>query len=447
MSRRRKGRRLPEETPTVTIERMTHEGRGIAAIDGKQLLIDGAITGEVVRFAYTACRRSRDEGRVVEVVTASPYRVPPPCPHFDRCGGCSLQHVDSGHQIELKQEQLLDSLRRLGHVTPEEILPPIHDQPFGYRSKARLGVRDVIAKGRVLVGFRERSSPYIAEMDRCLILDPLVGERLLDLSQAIGELSVRKQVAQLEVAIGDQGEVIIVRHLAPLSEADREHLLALGIDLGLTILLQPAGPESIAPLSGEMPELSYSLPDYALEMRFAPNQFTQVNRNVNRLMVERAMAQLKPQPGERILDLFCGIGNFTLPIARCGAAVVGIEGSAALVAHAASNAELNRVDNATFHQADLTLDPTGKEWLAGGFDKVLIDPPRSGAAEVIPHIATIAPQTILYISCNPATLARDAGLLVNEHGYRLVAAGVIDMFPHTAHVESMALFVGQARRQ
>ena len=441
----RRRKRLPEGSFEARIDSLSHDGRGVAHIDGKAVFIDGALPGETVEFVYTWRRRSHDEGRVARVIEASPDRVEPRCPHAGLCGGCSLQHMAPAAQIEAKQQTLLENFERLGQVTPVRVLPPLQGPVWGYRRKARLGVRHVPKKGKVLVGFREKRDRRIADLSRCEVLDPAVGRRIEALSNLIGRLSIIDAVPQIEVAVGDFDAALVFRVLAPPSEADRERLAAFGRETGLRILLQPGGPETVAPLWPEAGlELTYRLPEAGdLAFRFLPTDFTQVNAAINRAMVQQALTLLELEGDERVLDLFCGLGNFTLPIARQAREVVGVEGEAGLVGRARANAAHNGIDNVTLHVANLMDEAVLEQapWLRESFDRVLLDPPRSGAKEVVPRLGTLGAERIVYVSCHPATLARDAGILVHELGYRLEAAGVMDMFPHTAHVESMALFV------
>ncbi len=438
MARRR--RKLPQEPVEATVESLSHDGRGVARVEGKATFIHGALPGERVLFRYTARRRNRDEGEVVKVLQASPRRVEPRCAHFGICGGCSLQHLDPAAQIETKQQTLLDAFTRLGGVAPDEILPPlVNETPWGYRRKARLGVKRVPKKGRVLVGFRERGSNYIAELERCEVLHPRVGHSLMALSALIGTLSIPDRIAQIEMAMDDEQCVLILRNLDPLTEEDREKLRRFGREHGFIFYLQPGGPETVAPLDRPA-DLHYRLPEFGLTFHFEPGDFTQVNSEINRKMVSRAMALLQPARSERVLDLFCGVGNFTLPLATLAGEVTGVEGEAGLVARARANAERNGLDNVRFHVANLYEPLEGEPWLKGRFHKALLDPPRSGALEVLEWLPRLRVERIVYVSCYPGTLARDAGELVRRHGYRLVSAGVMDMFPHTAHVESIALF-------
>jgi len=438
VSRRRK--KLPAEPVQAHIESLSHDGRGVARIDGKVTFIDGALPGETVMFRYTGYRRSNDKGSVVEVMTASRDRVPPRCAHFDQCGGCSLQHLEPEAQVAAKQQMLVEQLQRIGKVEARQILAPLIGPRWGYRHKARLGVRFVKGKGRVLAGFREKHSGFIVDMQRCEVLHPAVGERILAIATLVQSLQACRLVPQVEVAVGDTAAALIFRHLEPLSEEDCARLAAFGEQTGLHIYLQPKGPDSVHLLWPEHSRLSYRLPDFDLEFVFLPTDFTQVNTELNRVMVQQALALLDPRPKERVLDLFCGIGNFSLPLARLAGEVIGVEGDAGLVQRAGENAVRNGVENVAFHVADLTQDMTRAAWGVGGFDKILLDPPRSGALEILPQLAALQAARVVYVSCNPATLARDAGELVNSHGYRLISAGVMDMFPHTAHVESIALF-------
>ncbi len=442
-TRRRRFKKVPTEPVTVTIESLSHEGRGVARVNDKVVFVNGALPGEEVVFSYVRSASSFDEGRVDEVLSASPERIEPKCPHFSLCGACSLQHMSSDKQIELKQAQLLEHFEHTGKVTPDELLPPLTGPLWGYRRKARLGVRNVRGKGRVLVGFRERYSPYLADMHRCEVLHPNVGERLDELSELIGSLDAHSEIAQIEVAVSDDTTAMVFRNLVPLSEGDREKLIAYGEKTGIHLYEQPKGPTTVALLWPAVSELFYRLPEYDIEMKFRPGDFTQVNTDINRKMIPKALELLDIQPHETVLDLFCGLGNFTLPLARKAKQVVGVEGDEGLVQRAIENAERNGINNVEYHVANLAEDVSKLEWMAQHYDKILIDPARSGALEVLHQLAKFTPEKLVYVSCNPATLARDAGVLVNEYGYRLKQAGVMDMFPHTTHVESIALFERQ----
>jgi len=440
MGKRTRKKRLPEPVGRVIIESLGHDGRGVAHLDGKAVFIDGALPGEVVSFEYLTSRRKFDEGRITGVIEASPDRVEPKCPHFGLCGGCSLQHLEAGAQIKAKQQVLLDNLKHIGKLVPQEVLPPLTGPVWAYRTKGRLGVKDVIKKGRVLVGFREKRSPYVADLSRCEVLHPSVGEKFRELSELIEQLEARARIPQIEVAVAGTTTALVFRHLDPLSATDTEKLQQFSSDHQFQVYLQPGGPDSVQLLWPEKHILSYRLPAQDIEIQFRPTDFTQINTAINEQMIARVLDMLALDKADNVLDLFCGLGNFTLPMARQAGAVVGVEGEAGLVNRARENALLNAIENATFHTANLADDHTEASWVGGGYNKVLLDPPRSGAAEVLDILGNIGPQRIVYVSCHPGSLARDAGTLVNDKGYRLLSAGVMDMFPHTAHVESIALF-------
>ena len=440
MSRRKK--KLPVEPQPATVESVTHDGRGVARVGDTTVFVDGALPQEEVLFRYTRVRSNFDEGTVLEVLKASPHRVTPACEFFAVCGGCSLQHLEPAEQIRIKQTMLLENLNRIGKVEAEEILPPLTGPIWGYRQKARLGVRYVHKKQRVLVGFREKHSAFLADMHSCKILNPLIGERLDELSTTIRQLSCYKQIAQIEVAIGEEGAALIFRHLVELTDEDKQTLTSLGQRHEFQIYLQPKGPDSVTLLWPDTASLSYRIPGFDVTLAFRPNDFTQVNTAINQAMVTRALELLDSQPTDQVLELFCGLGNFSLPLASQVKQVVAVEGDAALIERAHENASRNGIDNVEYHVANLMEDVAGLPWVRNrSYDKVLLDPPRSGALEVLPVIADLRPGRIVYVSCNPATLARDAGILVNDYGYNLDKTGVMDMFPHTAHVESIALFI------
>lgn len=432
--------RIPKEPVRALVHGLSHEGRGVAQVDGKTVFVHGALPGEDVTFHYKRRHRRFDEAAVDVIHTPSEQRLTPRCDHFGLCGGCSLQHLSPDDQIALKQDVLLEQFQQFGKVQPEEVLPPLRAGAWGYRRKARLGVKNVPAKGRVLVGFREKFSPYVANMTDCHVLDPRVGMKLEALSELIGGLSQPDRIPQIEVSVGDNAVGLVFRNLEPWSDTDLEALAAFGQAHDMQIYEQPGNETTIAPIWPAKAALHYMAGASGIRVDFLPSDFTQVNAELNTRMLERTLALLDPQPQDRILDLFCGLGNFTLPLAQHAGRVVGVEGAAGLVERARDNARSNGIDNAAFHVADLAGDVEGLHWLREPFDKVLLDPPRSGAAEVLPRLAALGARRIVYVSCNPATLARDAGLLVHEHGYRLCRAGVMDMFPHTAHVESIALF-------
>ncbi|MCI1709412.1 MAG: 23S rRNA (uracil(1939)-C(5))-methyltransferase RlmD [Chiayiivirga sp.] len=419
---------------------LSHDGRGVARLDGKAVFVSGALPGERVRARQTLRRKSFDEAVTLEVLRASADRVEPRCHHFGVCGGCALQHLEAGKQIEAKQRVLLENLERLGHVRAERVLPPLRGDAWGYRRKARLGAKWVAKKEKALVGFREIDGRFIADIARCEVLIPAVGTRIAELGALVGSLDAREQIAQIELAAGDETVVLVFRNLAPLGEDDRARLREFGRRSGIQVYLQPGDTASVHPLDGSAADLRFALPAYDVDFEFRPLDFIQVNGDMNRRMVDHALALLDPQPGDRVLDLFCGLGNFTLPLARRAASVVGVEGEAGLVQRARDNARRNRISNVEFHAADLTRDLRGEAWAKQGFDKLLLDPPRTGADAAIGQLPLEGVGRIVYVSCHPGSLARDAGILVREQGYRLKAAGVMDMFPHTAHVESVALF-------
>jgi 23S rRNA (uracil1939-C5)-methyltransferase len=441
MAARARKKPLPQEAFPAHIESFAHDGRGVARVDGKAVFIDGALPGEDVTFVYTAVRRDYAEGKIEEVVTPAPGRVQPRCPSFGVCGGCSFQHLTDAAQIEEKQKLLVDQFRRIGKIDEVPLWPPLTGPHWGYRRKARLGVKYVPKKGRVLVGFRERSSPFIADLEFCPVLHPKVGERLQDLSELIGSLSIKDRLPQIEVAVGDERAALVFRILEDASPDDLDRLKAFGMRFEFDIYVQRHGPDSVVPLYPENPPmLSYALLNQGIEFRFEPTDFTQVNVDINRKMVDRVMEVLDPAEGEAVLDLFCGIGNFTLPIAKRAQSVVGVEGSSESVERARQNAEANGIDNVEFHVADLSQALNDAAWANRRYDKILLDPSRAGAEEVLSYVPRWGAGRIVFVSCNPSTLARDAGILVHQHGYRLIRAGVMDMFPQTAHVESIALF-------
>ena len=428
--------------PLIDIEALDHEARGVGHADGKVIFVDGALPGERVRVRVYRHRPSYDKGELVTLERAGASRVVPACPHFGICGGCNMQHADPSAQIAYKQRILEDNLQRIGKVPVGVMLPTIQGPSWGYRHRARLSVRLVVKKGGVLVGFHERNSSFVAEMQSCRILPAHVSRLIEPLKRLVGALSLADRLPQVEVAVGDAATVLVFRILQALTEEDAALLRQFGDAHQVQIWLQTKGPETVHRFHpAEAPGLSYALPEFGLDMPFGPSEFTQVNPAVNRVLVSRAMRLLAPQPGQRIADLFCGLGNFSLPMAVLGAEVVGVEGSAVLVRRAAENAAHNGLSGRVrFEVADL-FQATPQSFAAlGHFDSLLIDPPRDGAVEVVKSITDQGPRRIVYVSCNPSTLARDAQILVHQHGYTLDAAGVVNMFPHTAHVESIALF-------
>lgn len=440
MARRRRRYKEPEAAQ-LTIDGLSHEGRGLALREGKRAFIAGALPGEEVNALITSKRSRYEEGKVEEVISASPQRVEPQCAQASICGGCSLQHFDSQAQIEFKQSTLMEHLQHFGELAPETLLEPVTGPTYAYRRKARLGVRYVTKRDEVLVGFREKGNSFITDIEKCHILDERLGNKIQALREFIKSLEAFRTIAQIEVAIGDDIVALVFRNLETLSEADLAALTEFAQTHDFHIYLQPGGPETVSKLWPEEGDdrLTYRLDEFGVEMRFHPMDFTQVNAEINRKVVHLALGYLDVQSDERVLDLFCGLGNFTIPLASRGAAVVGVEGSEAMVKRGYENARHNNLENVEFYAADLTQDFEHQPWSAQGFDKILIDPPRSGALEMVQKIARFKAKRIVYVSCNPATLARDAGEL-KQHGYTLKAAGVLDMFPHTAHVESIAVF-------
>ncbi len=421
----------------LEIDALDAEGRGVARNAGKVVFVEGALAGERVEARLLEAKPKFDRARATAILRASSSRREPRCPHFGTCGGCATQHVDGRTQVAAKQRGLEDNLARIGKVKPEAMLAPIHGEEWGYRHRARMSVRYVKGKGGALVGFRERQSTYVADMKSCAVLPPRISALIPALRALVSALSIRDRVPQVEIAAGDAATVLVFRHLLPLAAADEELLRAFAEAHGVGIWLQPSGPETAAPFHPSAQEdLWYALPEFGLRIFFKPTEFTQVNPAVNRVLVSRALRLLDPRPGERIADLFCGLGNFTLPIAARGAQVIGFEGGATLVERARANAAANGLV-AQFESADLFQPNLGHY---GRFDKFLLDPPREGAAALVQALPDAWPRRIVYVSCDPATLARDAGVLVNEKGFRFAAAGVVNMFPHTAHVESIALF-------
>jgi 23S rRNA (uracil1939-C5)-methyltransferase len=424
------------------VESLDQEGRGVARRDGKVIFIDGALPGESVEFSSYRSKRKFELAGLSRIFKESALRSAPRCPFFGRCGGCSLQHLDARAQVAVKQRVLEDDLWHIGRVVPDLILPAIHGPAWEYRHRARLSVRYVAKKGGVLVGFHEKRSSYVADMTSCAVMPRHVSALLEPLRVTFGRLSICERIPQVEVAVGSDATVLVVRILQAPTAGDRAVLKEFADRHAVRIYLQPKGPDTARPLSLDAEaDLYYELPEFDLKVGFAPTDFTQVNHAVNRVLVRRALCLLDPQPGERIADLFCGIGNFTLAIARRGAQVVGVEGSVELVGRAEANAAANGLATATeFHALNLFDIDNAALAALGRWDRMLIDPPREGAIAVAKALAEDGPERIVYISCNPATLARDAAFLVHIRGYALSAAGVVNMFPHTSHVESIAVF-------
>lgn len=461
MSRRRHGRgKLPTEPVTLEIESLSHEGRGIAHLDGKVAFVDGALAGEQVSATYVRRRGKFDELKVSEVLKPSSLRVNPPCEFADLCGGCSLQHMDSEAQIEFKQTVLLEQMQHatakdLHHI---ELLPKLQDNTRFYRRKARLAIRVVNKKGGALVGFREKYSSFIADMDNCKVLVEEVAVLIRPLREMITGLEGGQHIPQIEVAVGEEllsseqpaqsastdhrlRVAFVFRHLQPLSEPDRQTLLQFAQEHDIHLYLQPGGNDTVHKLfpADSVERLQYYLPEFDLQLNFHPMDFTQINAGINRKIVSQALSLLELHEEDTVLDLFCGLGNFTLASARRAKKVVGVEGSQEMVLRGSENAALNGLTNVEFYAADLFKSIAEKDWAATSYSKIILDPPRSGAIEIIPEITKLGAKTIVYVSCNPATLARDTAELISA-GYKLRATGVMDMFPHTRHVESMAVF-------
>lgn len=428
--------------PFVTIESLDYEGRGVAHVDGKTIFITGALPFEEVSYSSFRKKPTFENADVQEIRRESFLRTTPACPHFGVCGGCAMQHLEANAQVAAKQRVLEDNLQRLGKVRPEAILPAIYGPAWGYRHRARLSVRRVDKKGGMLVGFHEKRSSFVADMTSCKVLPPEISDLLVPLRHLVFSLSINKDLPQIELAVGSKVTALVLRIMEPLTPDDEERLRLFADQHRVQFWLQTKGPDTVVPfypLDG--PQLSYELPEFNISMPYKPTEFTQVNSAINEVLVQRAMSLLDPQPGEVIADMFCGLGNFTLPIARRGAVVLGVEGSQALVDRARANAIHNGLEQQTRYAVSNLFEVTTAkilEW--GSFDKMLIDPPRDGALELVTHLPEPGPSRIVYVSCSPATLARDAGILVNTKGYRLISAGVVNMFPHTGHVESIALF-------
>ena len=451
---KRRRQKLPTESIEIDIQRLSHDGRGVGSIDGKIAFVEGAITGERVVAQYTGQRKQFDELKTLEVLKSSLDRVTPPCVHANICGGCAMQHIASSVQIALKEKVLHDHLAHMGGLSKFDTIAPMLSQTEGYRRKARLGVRYVSKKEAMVVGFREKNSSFITEMGSCAVLNAAVSALIMPLRELLVNFEGRMALPQIEVAVGENAQasasgehladqvVLVVRHLEPLSDHDAAALIAFAKQHGLQMYLQPKGADTIHKVWPEdnVERLYYYLPKFSLRMAFHPVDFTQVNGELNRKMIAFALDLLDPQADETVLDLFCGLGNFTLPIATRCKRVVGVEGSEEMVRRGFENARANNIENASFYAADLTKEFDEKTWAQPVYDKILLDPPRSGALEIIPRLAAFRAKKIVYISCNPATLARDAGELA-KHGYVLTQAGVMDMFPHTGHVESIAEFV------
>jgi len=444
---------MTPNTEWLSVESLDLEGQGVAHnAEGKVVFIEGALPGEQAQVSVYRRKNQWEQATITALRRESSQRVSPRCPHFGVCGGCKMQHFHAGAQIATKQRALEDGLWHLAKVKPDQVLRPIEGPAWGYRYRARLSVRYVAKKGKVLVGFHERKSSYVADMNSCEVLPPRLSALLPELAELIGSMEQRDRLPQIEVAVGDDTVALVLRHLEPLVDGDLRRLSEFAKEHAVQWWLQPKGPATVHPLDAQDCELSYRLPEFGIAMRFKPTDFTQVNHQINRTLVARAISLLDPQPDERVIDWFCGLGNFTLPIATRAREVLGVEGSEALVARSRENAEFNGLAaKVSFAASNLfEIEATSLAAL-GAAEKWLVDPPREGAFALVKALVELAadesaqggrrlPNRIVYVSCNPATLARDAGLLVHQAGYTLSAAGAVNMFPHTAHVESIAVF-------
>jgi 23S rRNA (uracil1939-C5)-methyltransferase len=438
------------EPQTGTVAALNSDGEGVVR-EGKTAFVAGALPGENICFQRLTQHKGYDEARLLEILKPSPQRVEPKCKHFGICGGCALQHLDHEAQLATKDQELRDALERVGHVSPEAWLEPLRGPIWGYRRRARLGARYVTAKGRSLVGFRERTSSFVADIDHCEVLVPKVGAMLPALSALVSELSIRTRMPQIEVAAADNQLALVLRTLLPLNAADREALAAFELAHGVRIYLQAGSPNKLETLDGRDEPLWYELPQFNVRLAFKPSDFVQVNGEMNRLLISRVVELLELDAHSQVLDLFCGLGNFTLPLARRAAHVVGIEGEEGLVQRARDNATANGLSNAEFHAANLAGEAAAQQCLLlarqhGNYTHVLLDPPRTGARDILPAVAQLAPRRVVYVSCHPGSLARDLEILVREHGFVLRSAGIVDMFPHTNHVESVAVLDGPGGR-
>jgi len=433
---------------TAQVDALNHEGWGVvrAGAGGKTVFVAGALPGELVEYRIRKRERSHDEAELVRVIEASAERIEPRCAHFGVCGGCSMQHLSSEAQLRVKDGMLRETLRRIGKVEPREWLAPLSGDPWGYRRRARLGARYVHARERSMVGFREKMSSFVTDVRQCPVLAAPAGDMVEALSDLITQLSIPTRIPQIEVAVGDNATVLVLRTLSPLSAQDRLKLREFEQLHGVRWLLQAGRPDQLEPLEGDAPGLWYELPEYDLKLKFLPADFIQVNATMNRKLIGHVLGRLQLDSRSRVLDLFCGLGNFTLPMARHAGEVVGIEGDAGLIERARLNGRENGLANARFEVGNLAGPEAADRCLAlagkDPFTHVLVDPPRTGAVELLPALARLAPQRLVYVSCHAGSLARDLGILVAEHGFSLQAAGIVDMFPHTSHVESVAVLDG-----
>lgn len=430
----------------MLIDSVDLEGQGVGRIDGKVVFVAHALPGETVEVAITRQKKSHDKASIVRIIKESSLRVQPKCQYFGVCGGCAMQHLEASAQVAIKQRVLESNLKHLGNVKAEQILPAMYGPDWNYRYRARLSVRHVAKKNTVLVGFRERNSRYVADMTECHILPRHVSDLLVPLRNLVGSLSCYNRIPQIELAVGSEVTVLVLRHLEPLTESDKQELREFALQHNISWWLQPKGPDTVHPLiEADQDRLFYTLPQFDLKMQYKPTDFTQVNHVVNAALVSRALNLLAPEPSDTVADMFCGLGNFSLPLARIANKVIGIEGAPTLTERATQLAVSHNLD-AKAQFKTLNLFEVNKDWLTslGHIDKMLIDPPRDGALALSKALSELEqaerPERIVYVSCNPATLARDAGILVNVGKYKLRGAGVINMFPHTGHIESIAVF-------
>jgi len=434
------------EPQTGRVASLNSDAEGVVR-DGKAAFVTGALPGELVVYQRLTQHKSHDEARLIEVIEPSPSRIEPRCKHFKLCGGCALQHVDHAEQLRIKDSELREALQRVGQVEPQQWLEPLHGAAWGYRRRARLGARYVTAKQRSLVGFRERHSSFVAELEGCEVLVPRVGSMLPALSAMVTRLSIRMRMPQIEVAAADNQLALVLRTLLPLTDDDRVMLAEFEREQDVRIYLQAGSPDKLETLDGLDSPLWYSLPQFDVKLQFKPSDFIQVNGHMNELLVARVIELLELDSTSTVLDLFCGLGNFTLPLARRSASVVGIEGEAGLVQRARDNALANGISNARFETANLAGPEAAAQCLSlsgkpGSFSHLLLDPPRTGARDILSAVAQLAPRRVVYVSCHPGSLARDIGILVRDHGFTLRAAGIVDMFAQTTHLESITVLDG-----
>lgn len=426
----------------ATITDLNHDGHGVARVDGKVVFVSGALPGEVVSFHFKGRRRKKFDFAVIdEIITPSPHRIKPRCKHYGVCGGCSMQHMTAETQIEWKQNTLKENLQRIGHVKPENWLPALTANEWGYRRKARMGAKFLVKRNEIVIGFRGKQSGLINGLSECHVMDQRAAKLLPELHKLFNKISCNDKIPQIEISGGDNKLAFIVRHLDPFTSDDETLLINFAKSNEVEMYRQPQGPDSIIPLwtiNDDM--LSYKINESDISIQFRPTSFTQVNNEINQKTISQVLKYLEPNQNDQVIDLFCGMGNFTLPIAKQVKKIIGIEGDDILVHRARDNAAQNNISNAEFVYTDLFDGAKATDWRRPGINKLLLDPPRSGAKDVIESITSNAFEKIVYVSCNPATLARDAGVLVNDKNYRLTHAGAMDMFPQTTHVESMAVF-------